>query len=63
MGVLDAKILQPFNDLLQPIEICFSNMRPSHKNDSLIDPPSFLITWIYDRFVDPFNLNTAYTAN
>lgn len=44
MGVFEANILQFVNDLLHPVEIVFYNIRPSHKNDSLIEPPNFLIT-------------------
>jgi len=46
MGVLDAKILQFLRDLLHPIEISFSRIKPLHRNESLIDPPSFLMTWM-----------------
>ena len=46
MGVFEARILQSLRELLQPIEMVFSRMRPSHKNDSLMDPPNFLITWM-----------------
>lgn len=28
-----------------------------------MDPPSFLITWIYDKFVDPLSLRTESTAS
>lgn len=38
-------------------------MSPSQRKDSLIDPPSFLITWIYDRLVDPLRRITASTAS
>jgi hypothetical protein len=59
---LEANILQFFNDLLQPVDIDFSNIKPSHKKDYLIEPPSFFITWIYDKLVDPLSLKTASTA-
>jgi len=62
MGVFEAKILQFFKDLLHPVEMVFYKIKPSHKNESLMEPPSFLMTWIYERFVDPFNLKTASTA-
>jgi hypothetical protein len=44
MGVLETKTLQFLSDLSHPTEIVFSRINPSHKNDYLIDPPSFLIT-------------------
>ncbi len=60
---MQTKTRQLFKDLLQPTDISFYKIKPSHKNDYLIEPPSFFITWIYDKFVDPFNLKTASTAN
>ena len=62
MGVF-ATITLGFSFLLgQPVEIVFSRMNPSAKNESFKVPPGFLISLMYSRFPDPFNLNTASTA-
>ncbi len=63
MEVFDVKTRQFFNEVLQPVEIVFYRIRPSQRKDYLMEPPSFLIIWMYDRLFEPFNLNTASTAS
>jgi len=47
----------------QPIVIYFSNINPSARKESYIDPPGFLIILMYSKLFDPFNLKTASTAS
>ena len=63
MGVFEAKTLQFLIDLLHPVEMVFSKIRPSQRKDSLIEPPNFFMTWMYDRLVTPFSLRTESTAS
>jgi len=58
-----ATIILGFYNLVgHPIEICFSKIYPYYKYESAIVIPGFLITLIYYKLLDPFNLNTASSA-
>lgn len=63
MGVFATKILAFSFMVGHPVDISFSNKNPSSKNDSLREPPNFLIIWICSKFPDLFNLKTAFTAS
>jgi len=46
-----------------PVEIYFSKINPSARNESFNVPPDFLIILMYSKLPEPFNLKTAVTAS
>ena len=61
MGVLATRTLGASFRLGHPVEICFSRINPSARNESLRVPPAFLMSLMYSRLPLPFNLRTAST--
>mmetsp|Transcript_46421 Transcript_46421/g.116368 ORF Transcript_46421/g.116368 Transcript_46421/m.116368 type:complete len:245 (-) Transcript_46421:24-758(-) len=61
MGVLATRTLAFSRRLGWPTPIFLSRMKPSERNESFIDPPHFLIIWMFSRLPLPLRRRMAST--